>query len=53
VPDEYIDDGALIGNAARIAERYALWRDAGFTLLRLQVSSIEAMEVLARIAARD
>jgi F420-dependent oxidoreductase-like protein len=53
VPDEFIDDGALIGSEARIAERYALWRDAGFTLVRLQVSSIGAMEALARAKRKD
>ena len=52
VPDEYIDDGALIGSEARIAERFAAWRDAGFTLLRMQVSSLEAMEAIARVARK-
>jgi F420-dependent oxidoreductase-like protein len=52
VPDEFIDDGGLIGDEARIGERFHLWRDAGFTLLRLQVSSVEAMEAVARIARK-
>jgi F420-dependent oxidoreductase-like protein len=53
VPDEFIDDGGLIGDEARISERFALWRDAGFTLLRLQVSSVAAMEAVARIAKKQ
>jgi F420-dependent oxidoreductase-like protein len=50
VPDEYLDDGALIGPPARIRARFAAWRDAGFTLLLLNDPSREAMEVIARIA---
>ncbi len=52
VPDEYIDDGALIGSEARIAERFRAWRDAGFTLLRLTVRDAEAIEAVARIVRK-
>jgi len=52
VPDAYVDDGALIGPEARIAERYARWRDAGCTLLRLGNPEPEAMTALARIARK-
>jgi F420-dependent oxidoreductase-like protein len=52
VPDAYIDDGALIGPPARIAERFAVWRDAGFTLLRLMGPTPEAMDVIASVAQR-
>lgn len=52
VPDEYIDEGGLIGPEARIAERFGKWRDAGFTLLRLGNPSTEAMEAIARIARK-
>lgn len=31
VPDEYIDDGWLVGPLARIEERARLWRDCGLT----------------------
>jgi alkanesulfonate monooxygenase SsuD/methylene tetrahydromethanopterin reductase-like flavin-dependent oxidoreductase (luciferase family) len=51
VPDEFLDGGALIGPPARIRERFALWRDAGFTTLRLTRPSDEAMELIAKIAA--
>lgn len=52
VPDAFIDDGALIGPPARIAERFVAWRDAGFTLLRLSDPTSEAIEVIARVAGR-
>ena len=50
VPDDYIDEGALIGSEARIAERVARWRDSGFTLLRLDIGDEAAMGAIARIA---
>ncbi len=53
VPDDYIDDGALVGNEARLAERFALWRDSPFTLLRLGNLTLPGMEAIARIARKD
>ena len=53
VPDEYIEQTALIGSEARIAERYVRWRDSGFTLMLLSNPEIPAMEVIARIAGKD
>jgi F420-dependent oxidoreductase-like protein len=50
VPDEYIDEAGMIGPEARIAERFARWRDAGFTLVRLGNPDLPAMEAIARIA---
>lgn len=50
VPAAYIDDGALIGPPARIAERFVPWRDAGFTLVRLADPAPEAIEAVARVA---
>jgi F420-dependent oxidoreductase-like protein len=50
VPDAFLDDGALIGPPARIKQRFARWRDAGFTLLRFNNPTQEAMEVIAGIA---
>ena len=52
VPGSYLDEGALIGSPARIAERFARWRKAGFTLLRVSNPEIAAMEVLAAIARK-
>ena len=52
IPDDYIDEGALIGPEARIAERFPLWRDAGFTLLRLINAGLPEVETIARIARK-
>ena len=53
VPDEYIDDGALIGPEARISERLRIWCDCGVTLLRLPTPDFPSMEAVARIRAKD
>jgi len=53
VPDAYVDASALVGPAARIAEKLPAWREAGFTTLRIGNPSDEAVEVLARAAARQ
>ncbi len=53
VPDEYLDEGGLIGSPDRIRERFVRWRDAGFTLLRLSIGSEEAMRVVAGIAKQQ
>lgn len=50
VPDEYVDDGALIGSTERIAERFRRWRDSGFTLIRIGNPDLTAIEAIARIA---
>ncbi|MEJ5979084.1 LLM class F420-dependent oxidoreductase [Novosphingobium sp. PS1R-30] len=50
VPDEYVDEGALIGKEPRIAERFKTWRDAGFTVLRIGNPDAASMEAIARIA---
>ena len=52
VPDAYLDDGALIGPPARIAERFVRWRDAGFTQVRLGDPAPEAIEAVAKVAGR-
>jgi F420-dependent oxidoreductase-like protein len=49
VPDEYVDDGALIGPKQRIAERYAEWEGSGATGLTLNTSQPEAIELLAEL----
>jgi hypothetical protein len=50
VPDEYLDDGALVGPRARIIERYAEWRDSGATGLVLNGANAESMELMAELA---
>lgn len=50
VPDEYLDEGAMIGPEARIKDRFVRWRDAGFTLMRVGNPDERTMEAIARIA---
>jgi F420-dependent oxidoreductase-like protein len=50
VPDEYLDEGAMIGPEARIKERFWRWREAGFTLLRIGNPDERTMEAIAKIA---
>lgn len=50
VPEEYIDDAGLIGPPARLKERYRLWADSGFTLLRLNCRDEASLEAIATIA---
>ncbi len=50
VPDEYVDQGALIGPAARIKERYRAWEELeGVTGLTLHAQQDEALELMADI----
>ncbi len=51
VPDEYIDGECLAGPPERIRERFAAWRDSGFTTLRLLNPSEEAVTLMSRLAA--
>jgi F420-dependent oxidoreductase-like protein len=51
VPDEYVDQGALIGPPARIRERFQAWRDLeGLTGLTLHTEQEQALEVMAQVA---
>ena len=50
VPDEYVDEGALIGPAERIRERYRAWQDSGATGLTVHCDNIDDMRLLAEIA---
>lgn len=50
VPDEYCDDGALIGPPDRIRERYKAWADSGATGLTIGGPQDEAIELMAEIA---
>jgi hypothetical protein len=52
VPDEYLDEGALVGPRARIQERWADWRDSGATGLILNGSTPETMEFMAQLARK-
>ena len=47
VPDEYIDEGGLFGDAARIKARLKEWRDSGATGLTLHTDNADALELVA------
>ncbi len=49
VPDEYCDEMALIGSAARIRERYRAWEDSGATGLTISTDQPEVLELMAEI----
>jgi F420-dependent oxidoreductase-like protein len=50
VPDEYCDQGALIGPKERIRERYREWEGSGATGLTMTSSDPEALELMADLA---
>jgi F420-dependent oxidoreductase-like protein len=50
VPDEFLDEGALVGPRARIAERFREWQDSGATGLLVNASQPDAMELMAELA---
>jgi F420-dependent oxidoreductase-like protein len=50
VPDEFIDEAALIGPKERIRKRYRDWVDAGFTGLTVGSQQEEAVRFMAEIA---
>ncbi len=50
VPDEYIDEGALLGPKDRIRERYRLWESSGVTGLTLTGADGDALELMADLA---
>src|SRR5262249_12001336 len=50
VPNELVDDVALVGPPERITERLALWREAGVDTLIVGAFQAEALRVLAAAA---
>ena len=49
VPSELVDEVALVGDRARIADRVAALREAGVTTLVLQARQPEALRLLAEL----
>ena len=49
MPDALVDEVALVGDRARIAERVAAFRDCGVTTLVLQARQPEAVRLLAEL----
>ncbi len=50
VPDEFCDEGALVGPAGRIRERYRAWAECGITGLTVVADQPEALELMADLA---
>lgn len=50
VPDDYIDDGALVGSEARITERFEQWQTTQATGLTVRPSTDAEMILIARLA---
>ncbi|MDO8864019.1 LLM class F420-dependent oxidoreductase [Haliea sp. E1-2-M8] len=50
VPDEYLDEGALVGPAERIRARFRAWEGSGITGLTLVCNSEDALEIMADVA---
>ncbi len=50
VPDEFVDEVALVGPKERLAERAAAWRESGATSLLVSTQQPEALRALAEIA---
>ena len=53
IPDEFIDEEALVGPPERIGERYRAWEDAGISGLTVRTSQDEAVELMAKLARRN
>jgi F420-dependent oxidoreductase-like protein len=49
VPDALVDEVALVGDRARIADRLAAWRECGVTTLILQARQPEALQLAAEL----
>ena len=50
VPDEYCDEGALVGPKQRIKERFQEWESSGATGLTLTTHRPDALELMAELA---
>jgi F420-dependent oxidoreductase-like protein len=50
VPDEFVDEGALVGPAGRIRERYKAWADCGITGMSVATQQVDAIELMADLA---
>ena len=50
VPDEWVDNKALVGPPARIKQRYRPWEDSGATGLYVRTKQDQAIDVMAEAA---
>jgi len=49
VPDAMIDDVALVGSAARIKDRFQLWKDSPITTLNITTMDINALRLMVEL----
>jgi hypothetical protein len=47
VPDDFVDDVALVGPAARVRDRLQMWRDSPITTLNVIAYDIATLRQLA------
>ena len=50
MPDDFLDEGALVGPPARIRERFRAWGDSYITGLTINSQQPEALELMAEVA---
>jgi F420-dependent oxidoreductase-like protein len=50
VPDEYVDEGALLGSRERVAQRFGAWAECGITGLTIHTDQDDALELIAELA---
>lgn len=50
VPDDFLDEEALVGPVDRIKERYRDWADSGLTGMTISTDQDEALELMADLA---
>ena len=50
MPDEYVDERALIGPPARIKTRFRDWADSGLTGLTINTHAPAVLELMADLA---
>jgi F420-dependent oxidoreductase-like protein len=50
VPDEFVDDGALLGSPERIAQRFVAWTECGITGLTIHTDQDAAIQLMAELA---
>jgi hypothetical protein len=53
VPDEFVEEGALVGSPERIRERFSLWRDTeryGLKSVILANADENVLELMAKVA---
>ena len=49
MPDEYIDDEALVGPPDRIKERWRPWLDSGLNMMTFIQPNDDLLELLAKL----